>query len=397
MSVTRHSQPVASEIAIVGAGIGGLALALGLARAGKRLRVYEQAPELREIGAGVSLSPNAVKGLRYLGVGERLEALADEPPTQVTRHYATGKVLVNFRRHNTREQLGAPYLQAPRADLHDLLREGLAALQPDALVLDKELTAVSDDSAGAYVLDFADGSQAGADLLVGADGLKSTVRREVFAEPEPEFSGFVAWRGLVTREELGDEQSRPGSMVFVAPGRMFVRYPVRHGALQNFVAFARAESWTAEGWSQTGGIDAVRGIFSDFHEDARVVLRAFPGRRCHKWGLFARQPLPRWVRGRATVLGDAAHPMLPWFGQGAAMAIEDAVILCRALIEFDDAEEALRRYENARRERVTIMHRESLSGGDRLMQQDPDELARQPVTTEDTLGLTLYDPATAPL
>ncbi|MCY3988417.1 MAG: FAD-dependent monooxygenase, partial [Gammaproteobacteria bacterium] len=190
------------QIAIVGAGIGGLVLGLGLARAGKRLRVYEQAPELREIGAGVSLSPNAVKGLRYLGVGERLEALADEPPTQVTRHYANGKVLVNFRRHNTREQQGAPYLQAHRADLHDLLREGLAALQPDALVLDRELTAVSKDSEGAYALGFADGSQANADLLIGADGLKSTVRRAVFSEPEPEFSGFVARRGLVTREEL---------------------------------------------------------------------------------------------------------------------------------------------------------------------------------------------------
>ena len=385
------------EIAIVGAGIGGLALALGLARAGKRVRVYEQAPELREIGAGVSLSPNAVKGLRYLGVGERLEALADEPPTQVTRHYANGRVLVNFRRHNTREQLGAPYLQAHRADLHDLLRGGLAALQPDALVLDRELTAVSQDSAGAYVLKFAGGSQARAELLVGADGLKSTVRREVFSESEPEFSGFVAWRGLVTRDALGAEQSRPGSMVFVAPGRMFVRYPVRHGKLQNFVAFSRAERWTAEGWSQTGDIGAVHEVFADFHDDARVVLRAFSGRRCHKWGLFSRRPLPRWVRGRATVLGDAAHPMLPWFGQGAATAIEDAVILCRALIGFEDAGEALRRYENARRERVTVIHRESLSGGDRLMQQDPDELARKPVVTEDTLGLSRYDPATEPL
>lgn len=385
------------QIAIVGAGIGGLALALGLARAGRRPRVYEQAPQLAEIGAGISLSPNAVKGLRYLGVGERLEALADEPPTQVTRHYASGKVLVNFRRHNTREQLGAPYLQAHRADLHDLLREELAALQPQALALGKELTAVSRAADRSYVLDFAGGSQARADLLVGADGLKSTVRREVFSEPEPKFSGFVAWRGLVTCDELGAEQSRPGSMVFVAPGRMFVRYPVRHGKLQNFVAFSRAGRWTTEGWSQTGDIDTVRDIFSDFHDDARVVLGAFSGRRCHKWGLFSRDPLPRWVEGRATVLGDAAHPMLPWFGQGAATAIEDAVILCRALFEFEDADEALRRYENARRERVTVIHRESLSGGDRLMQQNPDELARGPVVTEDSLGLSCYDPATEPL
>ncbi len=389
--------PATEEIAIVGAGIGGLALALGLARAGRRVRVYEQAPVLKEVGAGVSLSPNVVKGLRYLGLGARLEALADEPPTQVTRHYASGKVLVNIKRTRTREQLGAPYLQAHRADLHDLLRDGLSSLQPESLALNKELMTVTHDDGGGQALAFADGSVARADLLVGADGLKSTVRREVFSEPEPEFSGFVAWRGLVSRDELGAEQSRPGSMVFVAPGRMFVRYPIRHGRLQNFVAFSRADDWSAEGWSQTGEIDTVRALFSDFHDDARVVLSAFSGKRCHKWGLFSRHPLPRWVRGRATVLGDAAHPMLPWFGQGAATAIEDAVVLCRALVQFDDANDALRRYENARRERVTVIHTESLSGGDRLMQQDSDELARKPVVTEDTLGLSRYDPATEPL
>lgn len=389
--------PAEAEIAIVGAGIGGLSLALGLARAGKQPRVYEQAPVLAEVGAGVSLSPNAVKGLRYLGIGERLEAIADEPPTQVTRHFASGNVLVQIDRGNTREKLGAPYLQAHRADLHDLLRAELLALEPDALVLDTQLAGISTGTDNRYALRFSDRSRVTADILVGADGLKSTVRREVFSESAPEFSGFVAWRGLVPGEALGVAQSRLGSMVFVAPGRMLVRYPVRHGKLQNFVAFSRANQWTAEGWSQTGEIETVRRIFADFHEDARVVLRAFPGRRCHKWGLFARQPLSLWVRGRATILGDAAHPMLPWFGQGAAAAIEDAVILCRALLEFGDAQEALRRYENARRERVTVMHRESLSGGERLMQQDPDELAGKPVTTEDTLGLSLYDPATEPL
>ena len=388
--------PAPERIAIVGAGIGGLALALGLARAGNRLRVYEQAPKLREIGAGVSLSPNAVKGLRYLGVGNRLEALADEPPTQVTRHYANGKVLVNFRRHNTREQLGAPYLQAHRADLHDLMRERLAELQPDALVLGRELTVVSDDSAGAWVLGFADGSQAGAGLLIGADGLKSTVRREVFSEPEPEFSGFVAWRGLVTRDDLGAEQSRPGSMVSWLRGACSFAIP--------YATERCRTSWPSPG-PRAGPPKAGRrpaisircgSVFGLSRGRARRAAR-FCRQAVPQVGLFSRRPLPRWVRGRATVLGDAAHPMLPWLGQGAAMAIEDAVVLCRALIEFEEADEALRRYEQARRERVMVIHRESLSGGDRLMQQDPDELARRPVVTEETLGLSRYDPATEPL
>ena len=252
--------PAEAEIAIIGAGIGGLSLALGLARAGKQSRVYEQAPVLAEVGAGVSLSPNTVKGLRYLGIGEHLEAIADESPTQVTRHFASGDVLVHIDRGNTREQLGAPYLQAHRADLHDLLRADLLALEPDALVLDTQLAAISTGTANRYALGFSDGSRATADILVGADGLKSTVRGEVFSESAPEFSGFVAWRGLVAGEALGVAQSRPGSMVFVAPGRMLVRYPVRHGKLQNFVAFSRADQWTAEGWSQTGEIETVRRI-----------------------------------------------------------------------------------------------------------------------------------------
>ncbi|MEO0574820.1 MAG: FAD-dependent monooxygenase [Pseudomonadota bacterium] len=384
------------NIAIVGAGIGGVALALGLVRAGHRVRVYEQAPALGEVGAGISLSPNAVKGLRFLGLGDQLDAKADEPLLMRTRHFSTGEILVDIDRSSTREQLGAPYLQMHRADLHALMVDALIGLDADAVSLNKRFDRVTGDATG-YELHFADSSVESADIVVGADGLKSTLREQVFGESAPDFSGYVAWRGLLDMSLLGDYQLSEGSAVFIAPGRMFVRYPVRKGAVQNFVAFTKADDWSAEGWSQTGETQLLRETFADFHEEVTTILDRYAQPQVHKWGLFARKPIPSWVSGRITMLGDAAHPMLPWFGQGAATSIEDGVVLGRALSEIDDIDEALQRYEDGRRERVTQVHLESQAGGERLTAQDPLALKKQPVRTEDTLGLTLYDPATVAL
>lgn len=384
------------RIAIIGAGIGGAALALGLVRAGHNVKVYEQAPKLGEVGAGISLSPNAVKGLRFLGIGEQLEAAADEPLVMRTRHFETGEVLVDIDRSNTRQQMGAPYLQMHRADLHELMIKPLLAHDKGSIQLNKRFESVNAGTSH-YTLKFADGSHAQADIVVAADGLKSTLRETVFGESAPYFSGFVAWRGLLPVAALGDYELFEGSAVFIAPGRMFVRYPVRNGEVQNFVAFSKADDWSAEGWSQTGPTDLLRSLFSDFHEEVTTILSCYQQQNVHKWGLFARRPMEEWISGRITMLGDAAHPMLPWFGQGAATSIEDAVVLARALTEFADIDEALRHYENARRERVTLVHVESLAGGERLLGQDPRALAKNPVRTEDSLGLTLYDPATVAL
>lgn len=381
---------------VVGAGLGGLALALGLARAGKPVHVYEQAKELGEVGAGISLSPNAVKALRYLGLGEAIAAQADEPPIQVTKHFETGETLVHIDRAKTEEMLGAPYLQMHRADLHALLTETYLQANPDGITLAAELTDIKqvDDK---HHLTFSNGEQATTNLLLGADGLKSTVRRLVFAEDEAQFTGYVAWRGLVPTADVAELNLQAGSCVFVSPGRIFVRYPVRLGKIQNVVAFAKADNWAAEGWSQTGKLSTFRTLFSDFHPEAKTVMAAFKGTQIHKWGLFARSPLPQWIKDNAAVLGDAAHPMLPWFGQGAATALEDAVILTRCLVAFDDQYEALKHYQDGRRDRVTEVHLESHRGGDTLMGQDPYALAKNPLRTEDTLGLTEYDPATVAL
>jgi len=276
------------------------------------------------------------------------------------------------------------------------LAAALTQLDPDSIVLNKSFSGLDMHSNGATIK-FADGSEVEAELVIGADGLKSQVRNQVFRQDDPAFSGFVAWRGLIPAAQLSELDLAPGSCVFAGPGRIFVRYPVRHGELQNFVAFVHTEEWEAESWSQTGDVAELKQHFNDFAAEVQHLLAAVPGGRCHKWGLFARDPLPHWVSGPVTVLGDAAHPMMPWFGQGAAAAMEDSVVLARAISLASSYAEALTRYEAARLERVTLIHRESLLGGERLSGKQTSALKDEPVRTEDSLGITEYDPATVPV
>ncbi|MCC5867692.1 MAG: FAD-dependent monooxygenase [Gammaproteobacteria bacterium] len=384
-----------SYIAVLGAGIGGLTAALALQRAGLQVRIFEQAPFLGDVGAGISVTPNAFKGLRHVGVAQAVEAQADQPLQQLTCEGHSGEILIEIDRTGVREQYGAPYLQLHRADLHAILVQAVQAADPDTLCLGRTCTGI-EESSGEVLLHFAGGERERCVALIGADGLKSTVREQVFGAAVPDFSGFVAWRGLVPTTSLGDLPLESGSRVFVGPGRIFVRYPVRGGKLQNFVAFVRTGNWEAESWSQPAEIAELDAHFADWHMEVRALIGA--AHSCHKWGLFAREPLQRWVTERVAVLGDAAHPMMPWFGQGAAMAIEDAVVIGRCFAAApNDAPAALRRYQAARLERVTMIHREALLGGERLTQMDPEGLRRVPARNEDALGLFHYDPANVPI
>lgn len=391
-------------IAIIGAGIGGLAAGIALHRAGFTAEVFERAEVLGEVGAGLSLTPNANKGLEWLGVYAAVRPLADEPSQQVTRHYSSGELLVRFDRSDTVARWGAPYLQIHRADLHAVLLRHFVEHCGGKVHTGHHLisltTGVATDGARATELAFASGTRVRASAVIGADGLKSVVRQQLFGADAPRFERFVAWRGLVPRERLGGLELASGSAVFAGPGRLFVRYPVRHGALMNFVAFARVDLWAGESWSQTGEIAEPMAVLEDFHPEVRAILAATPNGRCHKWGLFARDPLPTWTRDNVTLLGDAAHPMLPWFGQGAASAIEDAVVLGRCLLEDDAPKEigaAFLRYEAARLPRVTMLQRESAAGGERLVAMRPELLSNASVVNEDSLGIFAYDPACASL
>ena len=391
------------SVVVVGAGIGGLAAALALQRAGIAVRIHEQAPVLGEVGAGLSVTPNAVKALDWLGVGARVRDLADEPLQQLTCHYSSGEVLVRCDRSNTVTQYGAPSLQMHRSALHRVMLERLLELDPQAVRTDRRLVSANIAAAGRtqVQLEFVDASgrrhAETADAVVGADGLKSATRAAVCLSTPPSFGGFVAWRGLVPRVALGTLALSEGSKVFAGPGRLFVRYPVRHGSLINYVAFARADVWQQESWSQTGDVGEAIEMLAGFHPEVHAILAATPGGVCHKWGLFAREPLPQWVRGPLVLVGDAAHPMMPWFGQGAASALEDAVVLGRCVAASADLAAAFRRFETTRHARVTHIHRESGWGGERLSGLHPERLRDMPVRNEDSLGLFAYDPVLEPL
>jgi salicylate hydroxylase len=382
------------RIGIVGAGIGGLTAALALQRIGLQPMVFEQADVLAEVGAGISITPNAAKGLQSLGLGPGLHAIADRPPEQQTRHYRSGAVLLAFDRRHSTAQYGAEYYQLHRGDLHTLLLNAVLARDPDAVRTAHRLTVVSRDGR-AVTAGFAAAPPITLDLLVGADGLRSLVRDQVFGPQPPSFAGLVAWRGLVPATALTHWGLAPGSAVFVGGQRLFVRYPVRQGQWMNYVAFTHTGQAQAESWSATASIDELLPQFEDFAAEVPAIIARTEGHRCGRWGLYARPPLLHWTTDCVALLGDAAHPMLPWFGQGAGAAIEDAVVLARAIAASADVAQGLSRYEKARQPRVNRLYSESQLGGQRLFVDEPTQLTPDTVRNEDSLGIFRYDPSTA--
>lgn len=384
------------QITLIGAGIGGLTAALGLLKAGHDVTVYEQAPELGEVGAGLSISPNAALGLEYLGMLDFMERESNIPLWQYTHHGLTNEVLVAIDRGPVREQYGAAYFQIHRADFHAELARRIRAIKPDAIKLDHKLRSVAKASDG-YRVAFNNGKDIAVPVLIGADGLRSKVRDDLFVNDAPEFTGQMAWRALIDANTLPDWYSEAASHVWIGPGRTCVCYPVRGKDLVNFVGFARAEEWVEEGWSVKARPGEIAAAFEGWHPNASDLIAKIPEQTAFRWGLFARQPLSSLVSGNAALIGDAAHPMLPWFGQGASSSIEDGVVLTRCLEASSSVAEAFKKYNQARLERVTFLQRESNLGGERLQSLDPYSLKNQPAKNEDALGIFRYNPATIPV
>ncbi len=382
-----------TKIAIVGAGIGGLTAGIALQRAGHKVGIYERAPEFGEVGAGISMSPNAVLGLQSLGLGEFLDRCSNEPEEQCLFHGETGELLQPIDRRNTRELYGAPYLQLHRADLMNALIEVFGA---DNCEMEHELSAVESRNDG-VTLTFMNGKNAEFDAIIAADGLRSIVREALFDTKPPEFSGHIAYRGLVPAKELGSRSVEPTNINHLAFGRNVVTYPVRLGKLVNVVALSKADGWTDEGWAVKANKRDLLAKYEGFAPYVREVLEAVPEEELFCWGLFVREPLETWRSGRTVLLGDAAHPMLPYMGQGASCAIEDGVVLGRAFRECDDIDEALDCYVATRIERASLLQRESNVGGERLQALDPDMFRQTPMKNEDSLGIFAYDPASVPL
>lgn len=384
------------DIAIVGAGIGGLTAALALQRAGLRPAVFEQAPQLGEVGAGLSLSPSAAHALRYLGLGAQLDAIAYLPEDQAVRHHKDGRALQwTNRGQSLLDRYGERYYLVHRADLHGALADAVRANDPDAVRLGRHFVSLT-QSADSVRLAFEDGSAATADLVIGADGSRSQVRHALFGDSGPKYTGYIAWRGLVPMDRVPAGVLDPPSGIYVGPGHLVNRYPVRGGQLLNFVAFAERADWVEEGWSIRSTVEELLADFEDWHPDVRAFLAAVPPELLFKWGLFDREPLTRWSRGRVTLLGDAAHPVLPFLGHGAVLAIEDAVLLARAIAASDDVAQALARYEAARIPRASFVVRESRKAVKVFHSHEPEKYALKTggKAADERLGLFDYNPTT---
>jgi salicylate hydroxylase len=351
------------DVVVVGAGLSGLATALALARAGFAIRVIEQASEFGEIGAGITMSPNAVRAFRHLGLGAEVERAATRVGIQGVVYFETGKVLGTKDREAMAARSGAPFLQLLRPDLHSILVEALLRRAPGCVTLGRSVVAVEQDGARA-VASCDDGSRVEADLVIGADGIRSRVRAAVFSADEPRFTGRVAWRGLVPVAAIAETPLPFASGAAVGPGRTFGWYTVRDGKLVNYVAIVKTDEFREEGWRIPSTREAVLGHFQGGIPLIGALIHATDPATIFRWALCDRPPQPEWVRGRVALLGDAAHPMLPYMGQGAAMGFEDAVVLARCLVGIDSPDEALRTYQTTRQPRATLVHHGSAARAD---------------------------------
>ncbi len=343
-----------TEIAIVGGGIGGLAAAAFLHRAGLAATVYEQAARLGEVGAGVVVAPNAARLLRALGV---LDVFAERAVPLETGwefcRWQDGTVLSAEDLATKCERLyGERTYTAHRADLLDAVRRAVPAA---SVRLGRRCVALDPFDRGGRprpTVTFEDGERVEADVVIGADGIHSMVRAALTAPAPPAFSGLCAFRALVPAGQAPSFARRPAQTLWVGPGHHLVHYPVSAGEFVNLVAFAPAGDYTTESWTATATIEELLAEFAGWDERLVGLIRAAgtPGR----WALLDRAPLTRWTFGTVTLLGDAAHPMFPFFAQGAAQAIEDGAVLARCLAaDPADPAAALRRYESMRIPRTT--------------------------------------------
>lgn len=363
-------QLAARSAVIVGGGIGGLACAIALRRAGLAVQVVERAKRLREVGAGLQLTPNATRIIQDFGLLERLEAVAVAPNALDVRDGRTGATLTRTEYAAAASRFGAPFLVVHRADLQNLLAE--AAMEAGAtMALGADLTSVEPafGSVRAVVNQGGELIAHGADILVGADGVRSAVRAHLGPAGAPVFARRVAYRATVNVPDDYPLEVR----LYLGRDAHLVAYPVKGGATLNLVAIVKETKPVAR-WNAPGESAAVHQAFAGWNAEVRKLLESAPHFLC--WGLYDIDPLPRWSSGRVTLLGDAAHAMLPFLAQGAAQAIEDAAALARAITSHRDAPSALKAYESERMARTARIQREARRNGIIYHLSGPPRFAR---------------------
>jgi 2-polyprenyl-6-methoxyphenol hydroxylase-like FAD-dependent oxidoreductase len=363
-----------TSIAIIGGGIGGIAAALSLLRAGFDVQVYEQARSPTEVGAGIQVSPNATRILERLGLAGELARIGVLSEAIHQRRWQDGRTLLRSPLGRAvAEHFGAAHYQCHRGDLLFALA---GALPPERLHLGHRLTGLIDHGDRVEAR-FENGARVTADMLVGADGIHSAVRGILLGPESPRFTNCVAYRGMVPAERLAHLDIENTSTVWMGPGRHFVHYFVSGGRLLNFVALMDHAGWQRESWTDRGNLADVKAAYADWHPQIGAILGAAD--ETFIWALFDRAPLPRWSSGRVTLLGDACHPMLPFMAQGAAQAIEDGATLAACLVRFGigDIPATLSRYEALRLPRAARLQAMSAINKQRFHLPDgPEQQAR---------------------
>jgi salicylate hydroxylase len=356
------------RVVIIGAGIGGMTAALALHAAGIEVHVFEQAPRLEGLGAGIQLAPNATRILRALKVLDAVDAVSFRPQAVQFRNWKSGTLIAAVPLGSTSESRhGAPYLHVHRGDLQTVLLDAVTA-RGIPMTFGRRCTGIDPCDDHVDVL-FGDAALQRCDVLIGCDGIHSQIRTALFGAQAPRFTGYVAWRGLVPAARLPAGLIAPAATAWLGPRRHLVNYFVRRGELVNFVGVIETDGWQHESWTAAGDPDELRRDFAAWHPHVQELIAHADD--CFKWALFDREPLPNWSVGRVTLLGDACHPMLPFLAQGGAAAIEDAWVLARRLEGADDEPAALVEYQRHRQPRTGRLQYEARRQGDMFHVQAP--------------------------
>jgi len=390
------------KVLIAGAGLGGLTAAAFLMLRGHTVQVFEQAPELGEVGAGIQLSANAVKVMDSIGLRQQLERSAVRPLAYEFRRFDTGEMLhrVPLNENDTHERVhGTPYFHIHRGDLHRMLATRVQELDPNCIRLSARATGFSESDSGVRI-ELDDGRQFSGDVLVGADGIKSFIRPRIVGADKPSYTGQAAWRVVVPTERLPVGIMPHVVTVWCGPKNYAVVYYVRGGSLLNFVG-CHERAWEEESWTARRPWAELQQDYAGWHPDVQTIIEAMDHDQCFRWALNSRVPHESWSTARATLLGDAIHPTLPYMAQGAVMAVEDAAVLSRCLSGTEPISSALERYQRNRASRTARIVRESSEHGELFHITDAAEMrdafARKDIARSRREWLYCYDPLTVEL
>ena len=343
---------------VIGGGIGGLTAALSLLKRGIDVDVYEQSGQLGEVGAGIQIGSNGTRVLYALGLEQALARVQVIPERRELRHWSTGETWNWFELGAVSAgRYGTPHLMFHRGDLHGVLTDAVKSLKPDAISLNKRCVGVHQTGEHAEIR-FDAGTTAMAPFAIGADGIHSKVREVLFGASKPEFTGCVAWRGLIPMEHLPKHLQRMVGTNWLGPRGFILHYPVRRGELMNFVGVVERDDWQIESWVTEGTTWELASDYRGWHADVHALIDniSIP----YKWALMVRGPMESWSKGRIALLGDACHPTLPFLGQGAVMSMEDGYVVAACLEKyFYDPAAAFARYEDIRKERTSMVVRKA--------------------------------------